>query len=76
MYTKDQLKKLIFLDIETTSNYIKYSEFVENHPREVKFWQRKAKALRKDTIELQDKSDADLSGIWENSLHFYRSNTV
>lgn len=60
MYTKDQLKKLIFLDIETTSNYINYSEFSENHPREVKFWQRKAKALRKDTTELQDKSDADL----------------
>ena len=52
MYEKNQLKKLIFLDIETTSNYINYGEFCEARPKEVKFWQRKAKALRRETYEL------------------------
>ena len=60
MYEKNQLKKLIFLDIETTSNYINYGEFCDARPKEVKFWQRKAKALRRETHELNEKSDADL----------------
>lgn len=59
MYTKDQLKRLIFIDIETSSGYEDYETFATNHPKEIKFWNRKAEQLR-DTKDLQDKTDAGL----------------
>jgi hypothetical protein len=37
MYTKDQLKRLIFIDIETSSGYNDYATLSTRHPKEIKF---------------------------------------
>ena len=42
MYTESELKKILVIDIETTSNYINYEEYSEDKPGETKFWQKKA----------------------------------
>tara|TARA_A100001037_G_scaffold290408_1_gene303204 strand:+ start:4944 stop:5705 length:762 start_codon:yes stop_codon:yes gene_type:complete len=60
MYSKSELKKIIVLDIETTSNYINYNEFSENRPGEIKFWQRKTKSMKNEQSDLVDLSDSDL----------------
>jgi len=60
MYSIAELKKILVLDIETSSNYINYADFSKERPGELKFWQKKARILRKDIHELHDKSDADI----------------
>ena len=60
MYSISELKKIIVLDIETTSNYENYEDFCRERPGEIKFWARKAAVCRKDFAELADKSDGEI----------------
>ena len=60
MYSISELKKIVVLDIETTSNYENYEDFCRARPGEIKFWQRKAAVCRKDFAELVDKSDGEI----------------
>ena len=60
MYTKDQIKKFIIVDIETTSGYKSYKEFYAEKENEVKFWDKKAEYLRKETAEFEELSNAEL----------------
>lgn len=60
MYTRSELRKIIVLDIETTSNYENYEDFCRARPGEIKFWERKAAVCRKDFAELRDKTDGEI----------------
>ena len=68
MYTKDQIKKFIIVDIETTSGYKSYKEFYAEKENEVKFWDKKAEYLRKETAEFEELSNAEL---YEKSSALY-----
>ena len=41
MYTQEEIKKFIIVDIETTSGYRTYKEFYAEKENEVKFWDKK-----------------------------------
>ena len=68
MYEKSEIKKFIVIDIETTSGYRSYAEFLKEKPSEMKFWQRKCEFLRKDTLEFETLTDAEL---YEKSAALY-----
>ena len=68
MYTQEEIKKFIIVDIETTSGYRTYKEFYAEKENEVKFWDKKANYLRKETEDFKELSNAEL---YEKSSALY-----
>ena len=68
MYTQEEIKKFIIVDIETTSGYRTYKEFYAEKENEVKFWDKKANYLKKETEDFKELSNAEL---YEKSSALY-----
>lgn len=60
MYSVSNLKSMLFIDIETVSEYKHYSEFCEARPGAVIHWEKKADNYRRTESDCMDLSDADL----------------
>ena len=68
MYTQEEIKKFIIVDIETTSGFKNYEDFSKAKPHEVKFWEKKAEYLKKDTKEFEN---LPYSVLYEKSSALY-----
>ena len=60
MYSVSNLKSMLFIDIETTSEYKYYSEFCESRPGAIVHWEKKADNYRRTEADCADLSNADL----------------
>lgn len=60
MYNVGDLKAMLFIDIETVSEYPTYSEFCDARPGAIIHWEKKADHYRKNEIELANLSTAEL----------------
>lgn len=54
MYSKDQIKNMLFLDIETTSAYDTIEEYNAQVPGIQKHWEKKLEYIRRDKAEYAD----------------------
>jgi predicted PolB exonuclease-like 3'-5' exonuclease len=60
MYTKEEIKSMLFIDIETTSGFKTLDELKESHPELISFWDRKEKFIRAEDVELKDAESSDI----------------
>lgn len=60
MYSKEEIKSMLFIDIETTSGFKTLSELKEFHPELISFWDRKEKFIRAEDVELKDAESSDI----------------
>ena len=60
MYNTSELKSMLFIDIETTSEYSTYEEFCSKRPGAVKHWAKKAEQHRNSESHLAELSDAEM----------------
>lgn len=60
MYTKEEIKSMLFIDIETTSGFKTLDELKESHPELISFWDRKEKFIRAEDVELRDTESSDI----------------
>jgi predicted PolB exonuclease-like 3'-5' exonuclease len=60
MYSKEEIKSMLFIDIETTSGFRTLDELKETHPDLMSFWDRKEKFIRAEDVELKDVSSSDI----------------
>ena len=60
MYSKEEIKSMLFIDIETTSGFRTLDELKETHPELMSFWDRKEKFIRAEDVELKDVSSSDI----------------
>jgi DNA polymerase elongation subunit (family B) len=60
MYSNSELKSMLFIDIETTSEYSTYEEFCSKRPGAVKHWAKKAEQHRNSESHLAELSDAEM----------------
>lgn len=60
MYTKEEIKSMLFIDIETTSGFKTLDELKESHPELISFWDRKEKFIRVEDVELKDAESSDI----------------
>ena len=60
MYTKEEIKSMLFIDIETTSGFKTFGELKETHPELMSFWERKAKFIKAEDVELRESSDEEI----------------
>jgi predicted PolB exonuclease-like 3'-5' exonuclease len=60
MYTKEEIKSMLFIDIETTSGFKTLDELKESHPELISFWDRKEKFIRAEDVELRDVESSDI----------------
>jgi predicted PolB exonuclease-like 3'-5' exonuclease len=60
MYSKEEIKSMLFIDIETTSGFRTLDELKETHPELMSFWDRKEKFIRAEDVELKDISSSDI----------------
>jgi len=56
MYNQEEIKGMLFIDIETTSGFETYQEAITNIPSLKSFWERKAKFIRDEDVELKNLS--------------------
>lgn len=59
MYKKEELKSMLFIDIETTSGFKGYSEFCKARPNAVSHWSKKCQQIRNGG-EHVEKDDQEL----------------
>jgi len=59
MYRPEDLKGMLFIDIETTSEFREFKEFEEHRPRAIEHWSRKADQYRRGG-EHVEKDDAEM----------------
>lgn len=63
MYKVEELKNMLFIDIETASSHENYESFADSlgpNSRMEEWWADKAKYLKKDNTELSELSNAEL----------------
>lgn len=60
MYTKEEIKSMLFIDIETTSGFKTFGELKEKHPELMSFWDRKSKFIKAEDVELKESSDEEI----------------
>jgi DNA polymerase elongation subunit (family B) len=60
MYNTAELKSMLFIDIETASEYKNYEEFCSNRPGAVKHWAKKAEQHRNSESHLVELTDAEM----------------
>jgi predicted PolB exonuclease-like 3'-5' exonuclease len=60
MYSKEEIKSMLFIDIETTSGFKTLDELKESHPELISFWDRKEKFIRAEDVELKDAESSDI----------------
>jgi len=60
MYTKDEIKSMLFIDIETTSGFKNLSILEETNPELIEFWKRKEKFIRAEDVELNNLTSDDI----------------
>lgn len=66
MYKVEELKQMLFVDIETASSHLDYGEFVDSladNSQMADWWSEKCMFIRKDRPELEDKSDQEIYNI-------------
>ena len=56
MYTLDELKKMVFIDIETTTQTETFQELVDQNPRLEDYWKEK-------TVYLKEQNRTELAEI-------------
>lgn len=59
MYSKQDFKNLLFIDIETTSEFQYYSDLEASRPKSIEHWARKALQIKKGGDHLE-KDDAEM----------------
>lgn len=60
MYSQKEIKSMLFIDIETVSEFENYDLFVESKPSIEKYWVKKAEQHRTTESQLQNLSDGEL----------------
>jgi DNA polymerase elongation subunit (family B) len=60
MYNTSELKSMLFIDIETASEYSTYEEFCIKRPSAVKHWAKKAEQHRNSESHLAKLTDAEM----------------
>lgn len=60
MYSREEIKSMLFIDIETTSGFKTLDELKESHPELISFWDRKEKFIRAEDVELKDAESSDI----------------
>lgn len=63
MYTLDELKNMLFVDIETASSHSdweSYTDSLESNSNMGKWWSEKCDFIRKDRADLKDLSDGEM----------------
>lgn len=59
MYIQEELKGMLFIDIETTSEFETYKEFKSNRPNAIEHWAKKCKQIQNGGEHLE-KDDAEM----------------
>lgn len=60
MYNINDLKSMLFIDIETVSEYSNYDEFCKERPNAIGHWEKKSIHYRKNDSELAELSTEEL----------------
>ena len=60
MYSQKELKSMLFIDIETVSEFSNYDSFKKAKPSIEKYWSKKAEQHRATESQLQPLSDSEL----------------
>jgi len=60
MYTADQLSKMIFFDVETTTRYATLKDLKKNEPKMAELWEKRCDYLRKRFEENAEMSNDEL----------------
>ena len=60
MYNQKELKSMLFIDIETVSEFNSYDQFKDAKPAIEKYWSKKAEQHRATESQLQTLSDSEL----------------
>lgn len=60
MYSQKELKSMLFIDIETVSEFNSYDQFKDAKPAIEKYWSKKAEQHRATESQLQPLSDSEL----------------
>jgi len=68
MYTQEELKKIVFFDIETASGFNNLDELCSNNPKLGEIWSKRCEYLRTRFEENRDKSDEQLY-LEKSALH-------
>lgn len=59
MYTEQEIKGMLFIDIETTSEFSTFGEFSRERPRAIEHWAKKCQQI-KNNGEHTEKNDAEM----------------
>jgi hypothetical protein len=70
MYTVDELKKMIFIDIETTTQTETLQELVDQNPRLLPFWEERVVQLKEQNRTELEEFD-DIHTMWPRMAGLY-----
>ena len=60
MIKKEDIKNILYFDVETSGGYRTHEDLVEGKPRLAKLWERRAKYFRSNTNGMEDLTDAEI----------------
>ena len=60
MIKKEDIKNILYFDVETAGGYRTYEDLVSENPRLAKLWERRAKYFRSNTPGMEDLSDSEI----------------
>lgn len=60
MIKKEDIKNILYFDVETSGGYRTHEDLVEGNPRLAKLWERRAKYFRSNTNGMEDLTDAEI----------------
>lgn len=60
MIKKEDIKNILYFDVETAGGYRTYEDLASENPRLAKLWERRAKYFRSNTPGMEDLSDSEI----------------
>lgn len=60
MIKKEEIKNILYFDVETSGGFKDYAELVSQNPRLAKLWERRAKYFRSNTPGMEDLTDSEI----------------
>lgn len=60
MIKKEEIKNILYFDVETSGGFRNYEELVIQNPRLAKLWERRAKYFRSNTSGMEDLTDSEI----------------
>lgn len=60
MIKKEEIKNILYFDVETSGGFKNYEDLVMQNPRLAKLWERRAKYFRSNTSGMEDLTDSEI----------------